>query len=362
VRIGLVIYGSLDQASGGYLYDRKLVEQLKNKGRDVEIISLAWRSYVRNIADNFSNSFIDRIKKLDLDLLLQDELNHPSLFLLNEKLRKQASFPIISIVHHLRSSEPHFGQLKAIYRLIERRYLNSVDGFVFNSFTTQQVVAKLLAEPKLNIVAQPGGDRLEPEISDAEIRSRAASTEPLRIVFLGNLIRRKAPHVLVEAVASLPAATVSFAGGDSAEPQYAADLKRLVARLNLAERVHFLGYLEEKQLAPLLRESHVLVLPSSYEGYGIAYLEGMSFGLPAIGTRAGAAGEIIAHGKDGFLIDVDSVAELTHYLRRLQEDRALLAEMGIAARKRYIEHPTWQISLASIDKFLSSYNSQNLDQ
>lgn len=353
-----MIYGSLDQASGGYLYDRKLVEYLKSNGHDVEVISLPWRSYPSNLADNFSNSLLDRLKNSNFDRLLQDELNHPSLFLLNQKLKTQVSFPLISIVHHLRSSEQHFAWPSTIYRHIERKYLNSVDGFVFNSFTTQRVVESLLGTAKLSIVAQPGGDRMEPEISDSEIRQRAGRPGPLQIVFLGNLIRRKAPDVLIRAIASVPAVAVSFIGGEKAEPRYAAALKRSVARLNLKDRVHFLGFLEERQLAPLLRASHVLVVPSSYEGYGIAYLEGMSFALPAIGTHAGAAGEIITHGKDGFLIKVNNAGELAEYLTRLHEDRALLAEMGIAARKSYFEHPTWQNSLARIENFLSSYNSQ----
>ena len=52
MRIGLVIYGSLDTISGGYLYDRKLVEFLLHHGDQVEIISLPWRDYTRHLMDN----------------------------------------------------------------------------------------------------------------------------------------------------------------------------------------------------------------------------------------------------------------------------------------------------------------------
>ena len=44
MRIGLVIYGSLDTLSGGYLYDRMLDEHLRRQGDEVEIISLPWRN------------------------------------------------------------------------------------------------------------------------------------------------------------------------------------------------------------------------------------------------------------------------------------------------------------------------------
>ena len=56
MRVGLIIYGSLEILSGGYLYDRKLVEALEAHGDEVEIIGLPWRNYARHLADNFSIS------------------------------------------------------------------------------------------------------------------------------------------------------------------------------------------------------------------------------------------------------------------------------------------------------------------
>ncbi|HET9913419.1 MAG TPA: hypothetical protein VFQ13_16105, partial [Anaerolineales bacterium] len=53
MKIGFVIYGSLDTLSGGYLYDRKLVEYLRAQGDTVEIISLPWRNYAAHLTDNF---------------------------------------------------------------------------------------------------------------------------------------------------------------------------------------------------------------------------------------------------------------------------------------------------------------------
>ena len=52
MKIGLIIYGSLDTLSGGYLYDRMLVRELRRAGHQVEIISLPWRSYPAHLADN----------------------------------------------------------------------------------------------------------------------------------------------------------------------------------------------------------------------------------------------------------------------------------------------------------------------
>ena len=144
MRFGLLIYGDLADQSGGYLYDRKLVDHLGANGHTVDLISLPWRSYVRHLGDNLNAALFHRLHNLDVNLLLQDELNHPSLFDLNPRLRAEVKYPIISIVHHLRSSEQHPWPLLPLYRTVERRYLASVDGFIFNSATTQRVVQEFI--------------------------------------------------------------------------------------------------------------------------------------------------------------------------------------------------------------------------
>jgi glycosyltransferase involved in cell wall biosynthesis len=245
--------------------------------------------------------------------------------------------------------------LTAAYRAVERRYLQSVDGFVFNSQTTRRVVRGLLGRLPRHVVAQPAGDRLRPRLSAAALRARSAAQGPLRVVFLGSLVRRKAPHLLLAALRQLSpdAVSLTFAGSPQAEPGYARRLRTAAGRLP----VHFAGHLGEAQLARLLRASQVLALPSSYEGYGIAYLEGMSFGLPAIGTRAGAAGELITHGQNGFLIRPGDADELARLLQRLQRDRRLLLRQSQAALNRFAQHPTWRASMAKAADFLSLYNS-----
>lgn len=355
MRVGLVIYGSLAGRSGGYLYDRQLVAELRRRKHQVEIVSLPWRNYFAHLSDNFSAPLFRRIKSKKLDLLLQDELNHPSLFWLNRRLTGELGIPIVAVVHHLRSSERHPALLTAVYRAVERRYLRSVNGFLFNSQTTRRVVRGLLGRLPSHVVARPAGDRLRPRLSPAFLRQRAAQPGPLRVVFLGSLTRRKAPHLLLETVRQLPpgAVSVTFAGGAQAELGYARQLKAAARGLP----IRFAGHLDEAQLARLLCSSQVLALPSTYEGYGIAYLEGMSFGLPAIGTRSGAASELITHGQNGYLIRPGDAAELARLLLRLHRDRRLLVRLGKAALQRFAQHPTWRASMAKAADFLSLYNS-----
>ena len=106
MRIGLIIYGSLDTLTGGTLYDRLLVEHLRRQGDQVDVISLPWRTYGRHLGDNFSGNLYGRLRQAPLDALLQDQLAHPSLVWLNHRLRRYVCCPILTIVHLLRCSEP----------------------------------------------------------------------------------------------------------------------------------------------------------------------------------------------------------------------------------------------------------------
>ena len=346
MHIGLVIYGSLDTTSGGYIYDRKLVEYLRSQGDVVEIISLPWRNYTAHLLDNV---WFKLPKKLDV--LIEDELNHPSLILPN---RRKHTFPIVSLVHHLRSSELRPAWQNTTYRFFEKKYLQSVDGFIFNSKTTKKVVLTLLAHGKPSVLAYPPVDQFGAPISQHDIQERAGGGE-FRILFLGNVIYRKGLHTLLEAVKGLnTSAHVDVVGTLTSEPAYVSLIQEIIAKNQLSSCVSLHGSIDHGSLPDKFRQAHVLVVPSSYEGFGMVYLEGMCFGLPAIGTTAGAAGEIIEHGKTGYLIAPGDVTGLTEYLQSLAKDRDLLARLSLHARERYLRQPSWSVSATNIRDFLLS--------
>jgi glycosyltransferase involved in cell wall biosynthesis len=347
MHIGLVIYGSLDTLSGGYLYDRKLVEYLRSQGDSVEIISLPWRNYAAHLTDNISF----RLPKY-FDILIQDELNHPSLIVANQG---KHPYPVISLIHHLRCSELRPNWQNVFYRIIEKKYLGSVDGFIFNSRTTQGVVNNLIEKPTPSVIAYPPTDRFGAQLSEDEIRKRAKNRE-LRILFLGNVMYRKGLHTLVEAVKDLKSkVSVDVVGSLTSEPTYTKLMQEIIARHDLSSFIFLPGSLDNEPLIEKLKQAHVLVVPSSYEGFGIVYLEGMGFGLPAIGTTAGAAGEIIEHGKTGYLIAPDDSKALAGHLRSLTEDRDLLTRLSLNARMRYLRQPSWVETAQGIRNFLLSF-------
>ncbi|MBP6017194.1 MAG: glycosyltransferase family 4 protein [Candidatus Promineofilum sp.] len=350
MRVGLVIYGSLDTVSGGYLYDRQLVSALRKAGDHVDIISLPARAYALSLADNWSGEWRRRMDH-GYDILLQDELNHPSLAWANGRLGRDRP-PIVAIVHHLRGSETRPAWQNRLYRWWERRYLNSVDAFICNSYTTQQAVERELDGPRPSIVAYPGGDRLS-RLMAAEHWKSHSDDEPLRLLFVGNLIPRKGLHVLLEALAQVSGDwRLRIVGNPAVDPAYVRRLRETALRLEWVERVTWCGLLEDQALAAEMAAADVLAMPSEYEGFGIVYLEGMGFGLPALAATAGAAGEIISDGANGFLAVPGDVMALAGYIEALAAERGLLAQMREAALARYESFPSWAATTTAIRQFL----------
>ncbi len=360
MKIGLLIYGSLDTMSGGYLYDRKLVEYLREQGDTVEIISLPWRNYFSHFTDNF----LFRLPP-DFDILIQDELNHPSLLIANSKPHP---YPVISLVHNLRSSERRPARQNNLYRAVEERYLRSVDGFIFNSTTTRDSVHALIGDSKPHVIATPGGDRFG-TLTEDRIRARTAESTPLRVLFLASVTPLKGLHVLLKAVvkeqttfSSQPSAfSLDVIGSLTVDSKYARQMQEFVmvhglhlhlAQVQVSSIVHFHGILDGDALIEKLQQAHVLVIPSFYEGFGISFLEGMAFGLPVIGTTAGAIPQLIKDGENGFLIQPGDSKMLARRLTQLASDRELLTRMSLNARKRFDQFPTWERSAKTIRDFL----------
>jgi glycosyltransferase involved in cell wall biosynthesis len=356
MQLGLIIYGDLEMISGGYLYDRKLVEYLRNQGDEVKIISLTWRNYLLHLSDNFSYDLQRRLENLQVDVLLEDELNHPSLFLVNKRLRQKVNFPIVAIIHHLRSSEQHPYWLMWFYRQVEASYITGLDGVIFNSQTTRLAVEEMFKIKCGSIVAHPAGNHLKPQISEEQIIMRAKREGPLRLLFLGNVIPRKGLNTLIEALRLLPvdAFHLSIVGGLDVDAGHVRSVQRQIGNTGLAGRITFHGSLDHNSLIPILQQSQVLVVPSIYEGFGIVYLEGMGYGMPAIASRSGGAGEIITHGQNGYLVESGNASELASLLYAMHQDRARLCEMSLAARQRFETHPGWEQAGESIRQYLLS--------
>jgi glycosyltransferase involved in cell wall biosynthesis len=353
MRIGLMISGSLDTLTGGFLYDRFLVEALEGRGHRVEVVRLSAGPYAMRLRDNGSKAVLNCSSRNDWDLVLQDELCHPSLLRLNRHMMRRGRVPVVAIVHQVLCRQPRSRLLNAVYETAERAYLQSVNGLIFNSETSRdQVIGRLQPRPVPHCVATPGGDRLG-RLGDAgRVAERSRAPGPLRLLFVGNLSRIKGLLPLIESLGRMPPTMwrLTVAGSPPAGRRLPRAIGKAAA--GAVPQIRFLGALDGAPLREVYAQSHVFTMPYAHEAFGIAALEAMAFSLPVIGSTAGALRALVRPGENGFLVAPGDRDSLGGHLRRLHHDRTRLLEMSQAAYAAFLERPTWAESMARACDFL----------
>jgi glycosyltransferase involved in cell wall biosynthesis len=168
---------------------------------------------------------------------------------------------------------------------------------------------------------------------DAVRTSWGASPNDTVILFCAKLQPWKRPLDLLQAFAkvSLPNARLIFAG----EGPLRSSLEAEASALGVTSRVRFLGFVNQTQLPAVYNSADLMVLPSEYEPFAVVVNEAMLCGCPvAASDRVGAARDLIAHGRTGFVYPCGAVDALTALLRQAISGETRLPLIGRAARAR----------------------------
>jgi glycosyltransferase involved in cell wall biosynthesis len=204
---------------------------------------------------------------------------------------------------------------------------------IVNSRTTADALADYGVAAERITVARPGTDR-------ASIVPRHHHG-PVALLTVGSLVPRKGYDVLIEALAALTDLPWHLTiVGDVRDPATAEQVRILVEHHKLGPRTSLLGAVFPSRLAELYALSDLFVLPSRYEGFGMAYAEAIAHGLPVIGTTAGAIPETVPETA-GVLIPPDDVPALAAALRHLIESPTERAQLAAGARAAAKHLPTW---------------------
>ncbi|HTY24516.1 MAG TPA: glycosyltransferase [Desulfomonilaceae bacterium] len=161
------------------------------------------------------------------------------------------------------------------------------------------------------------------------------STDEVRIMYVGAVIRKKGVHDLLAALADPAFAdTRLIVVGDGVD---APELAALSDQLQLKDRVEWMGAQPHQDVAGIMRGTDILCLPSYTEGRPNVINEAMASGLPVIATRVGGIPEMVKEGETALLHDPGDVAGLRRCLSTLVENPILRAEMGKNAREFVVQ-------------------------
>jgi glycosyltransferase involved in cell wall biosynthesis len=334
--VAFAVPGDLGAPTGGYAYDRRMIAELQK---------LDWQVDVIGIGDGFPRPSAD-VKAAAREKLagvpkecpiIIDGLAFGVLPEAANELRDQN--PLLALVHHPLALETGLSPADAeTLKTSERKALEAASGVVVTSPST----ATLLTDdydvpPDIITVACPGTERGE--------AAKGSSDGIVRLLAVGSVVPRKGYDVLIEALAPLAALPwrLTIAGDRTRDEAASAQLDADIASHGLAGRVDVLGALPEDRLAALYVGSDLFVLPSRFEGYGMAFAEALAHGLPVVGTTAGAIPDTVPPDA-GVLVEPNDVKALTRTLRMLignPKERQWFASGALAAGAAL---PTWEES------------------
>ena len=329
--IHFAIPGDLQTLTGGYAYDRHLMAGLERLGLPVRHLRLSAGFPAPDPAalDHAEACFA---ALPDGALVIADGL---AFGVMDDIARRHGSrLKIIALCHHPLALESGISPAEAQQRrLSEQRALDGAAAVL----VTSQATAKLLSQmfsiaPRRITVAPPGTDRKP---------FAPCGGNPPVLLSVATLTPRKGHDVLIHAlarIAHLPW-SLRLVGGSRFDPVWAAQLKNLARETGLGDRIHFLG--ELARLDGEYGNADVFVLPSRFEGYGMAFAEALSFGLPVVAARAGAVPDLVPESA-GLLVAPDDVDALSRALAVLLQDRALHGRLRLGAQQAALLLPTWE--------------------
>jgi glycosyltransferase involved in cell wall biosynthesis len=312
LNVAFIAPGSLRTPTGGYVYDRHIVEALRSK-HTVEVIEVPPDTPGVVATPHAAR----RLSRGGFDAVVQDGLCGRHLLALNCLIGRSAE--LVGVVHLLAKDDPRRG---TVSEATEASYLRTLDSCVYTSVATR----RSSGSDADSVVAHPSS-RFSPDVTEDEVWERSRR-DGLRVAFVGDVSPVKRLDRLVRAVSSVPGCRVTVAGR-SPDRRYARRVKRLCSSLGVEDRVEFVGVLDTPSMASLLRDSDVVAVPSEHESFGTAYIEGMSFGLPAVGPVSGGAREVIEHRRNGFLVGDEK--DLLEALSTLAGSPEVLGRMGVEA-------------------------------
>lgn len=338
-----VIPGDLETRTGGYHYDRQIMNGLRERGLDVRLTSLsADFPFPGPEALAHAEETISRLPpggRVIVDGLAFGAFSERLASRLAQDRR------LIALVHHPLARETGLTRMQRerLYQS-EQRALAFADHVVVTGPATARELHSdyQVPEPRLQVIL-PGTEHQKPASGGIE--------GCCNLLAVATLTPRKNQLQLLEALALLEPIEnwkLTLAGSDQRDKAYAAEVLEGICNLGIEDRVVVTGELDPFELDRCYHEADLFVLPSLMEGYGMVFAEALARGLPIVASKSAGIVETLPDNC-GLFVEPGDLADLRQALGRILSEEDYLSSLRRGALETREALPRWD---KAIDRFL----------
>jgi glycosyltransferase involved in cell wall biosynthesis len=341
----LVVPGSLEKRTGGSIYDRRIVDGLRERGWSMEVVELddsfpfptkAALEHAERVLGAMPSDAIVIVDSLALGAM-------PDLL-----SRAETRLRIVALVHlPLAADRTRDRDTAARLEVAERRALGASRLVVVTGAAALPLLDRFGLRSDRIIVVEPGTDRAS--------LARGSDGGPLTLLSVAALHPGKGHDTLLSALAAVRHIEwrLICAGSLTRHPATVDRVRALMQELNLEDRVSLAGELDEASLADAYDHADLFVSPSLQETYGMAVAEALARGLPVVATLTGAARDLVGDSA-GLLVPTGDISALASALSRVLDDADLRARLAEGARRVRERLPDWEQASARMAAALES--------
>nr|WP_153358448.1 glycosyltransferase family 4 protein [Endobacterium cereale] len=347
-QVVFAIPGNIDTPSGGYGYDRRVIRELRAFGWSVEHIALPSAFPYPGPEDHAEVAA--RFSAIpDGSLVLVDGLAFGAMPQIAQAESRRLR--LVALVHHPLALETGIApQVAERLKDSETVALKASRGLIVTSQATARTLRQEFdVKDAAILVAAPGTDHVTSQQRD---RPDVPADDPL-ILSVGSLTRRKDHATLISALQSIADRRwhCRIVGSDSMDRTTAQALRQQVAEAGLDARITLTGAVEDVALE--FRRADIFALASQYEGYGMVFAEAMAWGLPIVGCRGGAVGEVVPETA-GILVRPGDAEGVARALASLLDDPACRLRYARGSSLAGQTLPDWPATARAISDFLEA--------
>ncbi len=335
----LVVPGDLDSRTGGYIYDRRIVDGLRAKGWTVDVQGLdgsfprptpSATAHARDVFANLPDGTLVMVDSLALGAMAEIVEQH------GIRLR------IVALVHLPLTADIGLDEATAArFASEERRALRAVAVVVVTGRAAMPLLARYDIAPSKVVVVEPGAD-------PARV-ARGSDGGPLQLLCVATLNPGKGHSVLITALAAVPTRNwrLTCAGSLTRHPPTVARVQGMIRDLRLEDHITLAGELDATAMEEHYDRSDLFVLATLRETYGMAVAEALAHGLPVVTTATGAAQDLVG-SEAGILLAPGDDRSLTDALTRFMADEDLRSRLAAGARRVRPSLRRWDETIATM--------------